>query len=162
MYTTPWNRSCQTHHHMLLWCTQLPRPPRDMNLIQRTPTKRRRHQTPKPCPCYPTAPSLYPPLPSVALEKDTSHWGRLPYTGRLMSKEAGTPAVTLCALCQAPGPPLPQAVRSYAAGPMQYVHQLFTTTNLLNWQWHTPAYSGTTGCNGALDQHHAQPPTQLG
>jgi hypothetical protein len=27
-------------------------------------------------------------LPSMALEKDTNHWGRLPSSGRLTSKEA--------------------------------------------------------------------------
>jgi hypothetical protein len=37
------------------------------------------------------APLLYPPT-----EKDTSHWGRLPNSGRLLIKEAGTLAVMLC------------------------------------------------------------------
>jgi hypothetical protein len=86
-------------------------------------------------------PSLYPHLPSMAPEKDRSHWGRSPNSGRLTSKEAGTPSTALCALLQAPGPPLPQADRSYTAGPTQYVYQPFTTTALLNWQQHTPAHS---------------------
>jgi hypothetical protein len=84
------------------------------------------------------APSLYPHLPSTAPEKDRSHWGRSPNSGRLTSKEAGTPSTALCALLQAPGPPLPQADRSYTAGPTQYVYQPFTTTALLNWQQHQP------------------------
>jgi hypothetical protein len=94
-----------------------------------------------PHPCHPTAPSLYSPLLSMAPEKDTSHWGRLPNSGRQTSKEAGTLTVALCPLCQALGLPLPQADGSYVARPMQYVYQTFTTTNLLKWWQHTPAYS---------------------
>jgi hypothetical protein len=36
---------------------------------------------------------------------------------------------------------LPQADGSCVAGHMQYVYQPFTTTDLLNWWQHTPAYS---------------------
>jgi hypothetical protein len=115
-----------------------------------------------PCSCHPMGPSLYPPLPLMASEKDTSHWGRSPNSGRLTSKEAGTLAMTLCPLCQVPGLPLPQVDGAHATRHMQYMYQPFTTTNLLNWRQHTPAYSGTTGCNRALDQHHAQTPTPLG
>jgi hypothetical protein len=96
---------------------------------------------PNPHTYHPRAPSLCPSLPSMVLEKDMSHWGRSLNSGRLTSKEARTPGVALCPLCQAPGPPLPQADRSYVAGPMQYMYQPFTTTDLLNWQQHTPAYS---------------------
>jgi hypothetical protein len=77
----------------------------------------------------------------MAPEKEMSHWGRSLNSGRLTIKEAGTLAAVLCPLCQDPGLPLPQADGSYAAGPMQYVHQPFTTTDLLNWQQHTPEYS---------------------
>jgi hypothetical protein len=77
----------------------------------------------------------------MAVEKDTNHWGRSLNSGRLTSKEAETLAVVLCPLHQAPRPPLPQADGSYVAGPMQYVYQPFTTTNLLNWRQHTPAHS---------------------
>jgi hypothetical protein len=96
---------------------------------------------PNPHPYHPTAPSLYPPhLPLMAPEKDTSHWGRSPNSGRLTSNEAGTPAVVLCPLCQALVP-LPQADGSYTARPMQYMYQPFTTTDLLKWQQQTLAYS---------------------
>ncbi|XP_073931352.1 uncharacterized protein [Castor canadensis] len=77
----------------------------------------------------------------MAPEKEMSHWGRSLNSGRLTIKEAGTLAAVLCPLCQDLGLPLPQADGSYAAGPMQYVHQPFTTTDLLNWQQHTPEYS---------------------
>jgi hypothetical protein len=50
-------------------------------------------------------------------------------------------AAALCHPNQAPEPPLPQADGSYAARPMQYLYQPFTTTDLLNWQQHTPEYS---------------------
>jgi hypothetical protein len=77
----------------------------------------------------------------MAPEKDMNHWGRLPSSGRLTSKEAGTLAVVLCPQLQALGLPLPQADRSYVARPIQYVYQPFTTTELLNWPQHTLAYS---------------------
>jgi hypothetical protein len=93
-----------------------------------------------PQPCHPVASSLYPPLLPVA-PKEESHWGRSPNSGRLMSKKGGAPAASLCPLCQVPGPPPPQADGLYMAGPMQYVYQSFTTTDLLNWRQHTPAYS---------------------
>jgi hypothetical protein len=74
-------------------------------------------------------------------EKDMSHWGRLPKSGRLTSKEAGTLAAALCPLSQALDPPLPQADGSFVARPMQYMYPPFTTTDHLNWWQHTPAYS---------------------
>jgi hypothetical protein len=86
-----------------------------------------------PHPCHPMA--------WMALEKDMRRWGRSQNSGRLTCKEAGTPAAALCPLYQAPGPPLPQADGSYAAGPMQYMYQPFTTTDLLNWQQYSPAHS---------------------
>jgi hypothetical protein len=64
-------------------------------------------------------PHYTPTLPSVAPGKDKSHWGRSLNSGRLMSKEAETPAAALDPLRQTLGPPLPQADGSYVAGSMQ-------------------------------------------
>jgi hypothetical protein len=94
-----------------------------------------------PHPCHPVVPSLYPPLPPMTPKKEMNHWGRSLNSGRLTSKEGGAPAAALCLLCQSPGLPLSQRYGSYVAGPMQYTYQPFPTTNLLNWQQHTPAYS---------------------
>jgi hypothetical protein len=92
-----------------------------------------------PQPCHPAASSLYPLLSPMAPEEESL--GRSPNSGRLASKKGGAPSAALCPLCQAPGPPLPQADGSYTAGPMQHVYQPFTTSDLLNWQQHSPAYS---------------------
>jgi hypothetical protein len=58
--------------------------------------------------------------------------GKVAELWRLTSKEAGTLAVTLCPLHQAPELSLPQADGSYAARPMHYMYQPFTTTDFLN------------------------------
>jgi hypothetical protein len=78
-------------------------------------------------------PHYTPPLPPMAPKEEMNHWGRSMNSRRLTSKDRGGPAAVLCPLHQAPGPPLPQADGSYAAGPMQYVYHQFTTSDLLNW-----------------------------
>jgi hypothetical protein len=65
-----------------------------------------------PQPCHTAASSLYPPLPPTA-QKEESHWGRSPNSGRLMSKKGGAPAAALYPLCQAPRPPPRQIGRTW-------------------------------------------------
>jgi hypothetical protein len=104
--------------------------------MQGTPMERRKHRAPT---MPPSGFLIISPFISNAPEEESL--GRSPNSGRLASKKGGAPSAALCPLCQAPGPPLPQADGSYTAGPMQHVYQPFTTSDLLNWQQHSPAYS---------------------
>jgi hypothetical protein len=94
---------------------------------------RRKHWAQTPIHVTQWFPHYTPPLPPTTPKEEKSHLGRSLNSGRLTSKDRGAPVAILCPLHQVPGLPLTQADRSYAAGPMQYVYQLFTNTDLLNW-----------------------------
>jgi hypothetical protein len=91
------------------------------------PNRKKEASEPNPHPCHPMAPSLYPPVPLMALENEplgkvTKFWEANKQGGRNPGCGAMPPA-------PGSGPPLPQADGSFVAGPT------------LNWQQHTPAHS---------------------
>jgi hypothetical protein len=103
---------------------------------------------------------IIPPLPLMALEKDMNHWGRSP---NWEANKQGGRNPGCGAMAPAPGS------RAAIVPGRQVICDQTHAVRVPAFHYHQPPELAaahpsilreTTGCNGALDQHHAQPPTQ--
>ena len=86
------------------------------------------------------SPRLYPPLPVSTVGKGEENTG---IRQRLCSaKEEGERTPLHMSLRELQQPPVQDACRHYRQPLVAYYYQPFSSTDILNWQRHTPPYSG--------------------
>ena len=103
-------------------------------------------------------PRLYPPLPvSRGRGKKTGIRQRLPST-----KEQGERTPLQMPLRELQQPPVQDSCGHYHQPPVAYYYQPFSSTDILNWQRHTPPYSGEPQAMIRLGDYFSNLPPYMG